>query len=172
MPPSASELASLLSALPPEQRAAFLDANRTGFDLSMGLRYVSLEDDRVVATLDVTEAHLQPYGLVHGGVYAAMVESVCSVGAALRELARGNNVVGIENTTRFVRGTRLGAQLKAEAVPVLLDAMHRVRWEAKITDAAGEVCATGRLVVAILAPDATVGGEAVGLPRVEVPDID
>ncbi len=172
MSPSASELASLLSSLPPEQRAALLDANRTGLDRSLGLRYVSLEDARVVATLAVTDAHLQPYGLVHGGVYAAMVESVCSVGAGLRELSRGNNVVGIENTTTFIRGTRVGEQLRAEAVPVPETATHRVRWEASITNGAGEVCATGRLVMAVLAPDATVAGGALGLPRLEIPGVE
>lgn len=169
MPPSAAELAKLLSSLPPEQRGALLDANRTGLDLSLGLRYESVEDERVVATLTITEAHLQPYGLVHGGVYAAVVESVCSVGAVLAELARGYNAVGIENTTRFIRACRVGAQLRAEAVPAVEPAEDRARWEATITNAAGEVCATGRLVAAILAPDATVGGAAVALPRVEVP---
>ncbi len=172
MPPSATELAQLLASLPAEGRASLLDANRTGLDLHLGIRYESVADDRVVATLAVTQAHLQPYGLVHGGVYAAMLESVCSVGAALAELARGRNAVGLENTTRFLRGKRVGARLRAEAVPVAEPAEDRARWEATITDEAGEVCATGQLVVAILAPDATVGGEVVGLPRVEVPDID
>ena len=172
VPPSAAELASLLSSLPPDQRSALLDANRSGFDLQLGLRYESAQDERVVATLAVTQDHLQPYGLVHGGVYATMVESVCSVGAALRELTRGHNAVGIENTTRFIRGTRVGARLRAEAVPAVAPAEDRARWEATITNEAGEVCATGRLVLAILAPGATVGGEAISLPRVEVPDTD
>lgn len=123
----------------------------------------------MVATLAVTEQHLQPYGLVHGGVYSAMLESVCSVGAALAELARGHNAVGLENTTRFHRGTRLGAQLRAEATPATQPEDGRARWEATITDEAGEVCATGQLVVAILASGAQVGGEAVALPDVEVP---
>ena len=172
MPPSAAVLAKLLSSLPADQRAALIDANRTGLDLHLGLRYESVADDRVVATLAVTEAHLQPYGLVHGGVYTAMVESVCSVGAALAELARGRNAVGLENTTRFRRGTRVGARLRAEAVRATETSEDRGRWEATITDEAGEVCATGQLVVAILAPDATVGGEAIALPHVEVPGIE
>jgi len=104
----------MLATLPPPQRAALLDANRAGFDRALGLRFEVAEDDRVVATLEVRAEHLQPYGLVHGGVYAAMVESVCSVGAALRELPKGRNVVGLENTTRFHRGTRLGAHLRVE----------------------------------------------------------
>lgn len=167
--PSAAELATILASLPPEQRASLLDANRVGLDHLLGLRYESLEDARVVATLAVTQAHLQPYGLVHGGVYAAMVESVCSVGAALEVLGEGRNAVGLENTTRFHRGTRVGGRLRAEARPAVEPGENRARWEATITDEAGEVCATGQLVVAILASGAQVGGEAVALPDVEVP---
>ena len=158
--------------MPPEQRAAVIDANRAGFDQHLGLHYETVEDERIVATLDITAEHLQPYGLVHGGVYASIVESVCSLGAALQHLARGHNAVGLENTTRFLRGTRVGARLRAEARPGLDPSPDRARWDTTITDASGAVCATGRLVVAILGPDATVGGEAVVLPNVSVPGDD
>ncbi len=170
--PSAAELAKLISTLPPAQRASLVHANRANFDRVLGLRYEVVEDARIVATLEIRDDHLQPYGLVHGGVYAAIVESVCSIGAAMRELGRGHNVVGLENTTRFHRGTRVGATLRAEAIPGEDPPENRARWDATITDATGEVCATGRLVVAILGPDATVGGVAVALPKVEVPDAD
>ena len=172
MPPSAAALAKLLSSLPSDQRATLVDANRTGLDLHLGIHYEAVEDERVVATLVVTENHLQPYALTHGGVYAAMLESVCSVGAAFAELARGHNAVGLENTTRFHRATRLGARLRAEATPAAEAHRNRGRWEATITDETGEVCASGQLVVAILGPDVVVGGEAVVLPDVEVPGID
>lgn len=162
--PSAVELARMLSSLPPEQRAALLDANRAGFDRLVGLRYDVVEDARVVATLDVGPDHLQPYGLVHGGVYAMMIESVCSVGEALRQLAQGRNVVGVENTTRFLQGARTGSALRAEATALDVEEEHRGCWEATVTDAEGRTCATGRLVLAILPADATVGGEAVSLP--------
>ncbi len=79
------------------------------------------------------------HGLVHGGVYAAMLESVCSVGAALAKLARGHNAVRLEKATRFRRGTRVGARLRAEAVPAP-EAGDRARWLATITDEA-ERCA-------------------------------
>lgn len=159
----------MLAGLPAQQRTALLNANLSGFDRLVGVHFETVGDDSIAACVEVTASHLQPYGLVHGGVYASLVESVCSVGAALRELARGNNVVGLENTTRFVRGTRVGATLRAEATMTQAPAEGRARWDATITDETGEVCATGRLLVAILAPGAAVGGEAVTLPEVEVP---
>ena len=170
--PSAADLAALLAGLPAEQRTALINANLSGFDRVVGLQFEHVGDETISATLEIEASHLQPYGLVHGGVYASLVESLCSVGAALRELPRGNNVVGLENTTRFLRGTRVGAKLRAEASMTESPADGRARWDATITDQAGEVCATGRLIVAILAPDAAVGGEAVVLPNVSVPEND
>ncbi|MFO7599275.1 MAG: PaaI family thioesterase [Candidatus Desulfacyla sp.] len=43
--------------------------------LSMGI--VSLEPGRSVLRIDVAEKHLQPYGIVHGGVYASMIDAAC-----------------------------------------------------------------------------------------------
>lgn len=168
----AAQLAELLSSLPPDQRAALIHANRMGLDDLLGLRYETVADDRVLATLEVTEAHLQPYGLVHGGVYAAIVESVCSLGAGLLGLSRGLNVVGLENTTRFIRATRAGATLRAEAVPDALDEPERTRWTATLTDASGSLCATGRVTLAVLKADVALGGTAVTLPELVVPDDD
>lgn len=52
--------------------------------------------------------HLQAYGIVHGGVYAGIIESLASVGAAIHALAEGKSVVGLENHTSFLRAVRSG----------------------------------------------------------------
>jgi uncharacterized protein (TIGR00369 family) len=43
--------------------------------LSMGI--VSLEPGRSVLKIDLQEKHLQPYGMVHGGVYSSMIDAAC-----------------------------------------------------------------------------------------------
>lgn len=43
--------------------------------LSMDI--VSLEPGRSVLKIDVQEKHLQPYGMVHGGVYSSMIDAAC-----------------------------------------------------------------------------------------------
>ena len=43
--------------------------------LSMGI--VSLEPGRSVLKIEVQEKHLQPYGIVHGGVYSSMIDAAC-----------------------------------------------------------------------------------------------
>ncbi len=71
-----------------------------GFVKLLGLRLEEATADRVVATIPVTPDLHQPYGIVHGGVYSAAVETTASTGAALWLGDRGRTV-GIANQTEF-----------------------------------------------------------------------
>lgn len=158
------EIARMMMGLPPAERAALMNSGIMGFDRLLGLRFVTVDGAEVVAEVAVTDRHVQPYGLVHGGVYATIGESVCSVGAAFSVMAEGKNAVGAENTTRFHRGCRPGTTLTAIARPMegARSASQRV-WEAVITDGAGRRCATSRVTIAVLEPGRRIAGEDVGL---------
>ena len=158
------QVAAMLQQLTPTQRAEVMNAHMVGLDALLGVQFVSVEDAQIEARLAVEARHLQPYGLVHGGVYAALGESICSVGAALSVLAEGMGAVGAENLTRFLRGTRPGQILTAHArpLPERSSAARRV-WEATIRDGAGQVCAISRVTVAVLPPGKRIAGEVVAL---------
>ncbi len=161
------ELAALvrfLMTLSPEDRAEQMNALSHGFDGLVGLRLVRVDPRRVVATLEVTEQHTQPYGLVHGGVYATLGESVCSIGAALSVFDDGANAVGVENHTRFHRGARPGTVLTADAHPVVEQVRGDLRvWTARITRDDGVLCATSRISVAVLPSGRRIAGAEVSL---------
>src|SRR5688572_17260964 len=97
--------------------AATLNANLDGWNRSMGLRFLSATADEVVAELDIGAQHRQPYGIVHGGVYAGVIETVTSVGAALDAATRNQAAVGLENHTSFLHATREG-RLRVVARPL------------------------------------------------------
>lgn len=122
----------------------------SGFDEQLGLAITSASGDEVVATLVVGPTHLQPYGLVHGGVLCALVETVGSIGGALWFGDRGK-VVGTANHTNFLRGVRDGC-LTATATPI-----HRGRsqqlWNVDVTDEQGRLAAKGELRLANLASE-------------------
>jgi uncharacterized protein (TIGR00369 family) len=130
--------------------AALINSADSGWSKAMGIRFVKATPDEVVVEWTVAEQHLQPYGIVHGGVHCGVVETVCSVGAGIAARSRGHQggVVGLENHTSFVRAVRAGAVLKGHAVPVTRGRTTQV-WEAKITDAQGRLVAQGsvRLLV-------------------------
>mgnify|MGYP003406705788 CR=1 FL=1 len=124
--------------------AAAFNANNAGFARAMELRFVTATEHEVVVEWTVAEQHLQPYGIVHGGVHCGVVETVCSIGAGVAARARGHKggVVGLENHTSFIRAVRAGSVLQARAVPVTRGRTTQV-WEAKITDSDGRLVAQG-----------------------------
>jgi uncharacterized protein (TIGR00369 family) len=72
-----------------EDFAATLNGSLDGWNSAMGLRFVSATQDEVVAELEIGPSHRQPYGIVHGGVHAGIIETVASVGAALFAMPHG-----------------------------------------------------------------------------------
>lgn len=94
---------------------AYINENLSGLDATLGLRYTGVGPDAVRSELHVTAAHLQPAGLVNGGVYASMAESAGSLGGMV--LAPTHTVVGINNSTDFLKSVRAGV-IVCEARPI------------------------------------------------------
>src|SRR5690349_14652887 len=134
----------------PQDFSAMLNQHRGGWNEAMGLRFVRATADEVIAELEVAPIHQQPYGIVHGGVHAGVIETLASTGAALSAGARGQTVVGLENATSFIRAVRAGT-LRATAKPVTRGRRTQV-WETVITDADGQTIATGRVRLLCLDP--------------------
>jgi uncharacterized protein (TIGR00369 family) len=126
----------------PAREAGLRASFATGWTKELGLEPLELSPRQVVAQWDVSARHVQPHGIVHGGVYATVVETCCSVGALLAA-PEGMIVVGVENHTSFVRPVREG-RLLARAVPLHTGRRAQL-WECTITDGTGRLIATGRL---------------------------
>ena len=138
-----------------------LNTQRGGWNTAMGLRFVRASADEVVAELDVAAIHQQPYGIVHGGVHAGVIETLASTGAALSAGARGQTVVGLENNTSFIRAVRTGT-LRATATPITRGRRTQV-WQATIVDGEGQIVASGRVRLLCLDPGAAIAGETAGV---------
>ena len=114
------------------------------FDSELGLQFTELTPDGARAQLEVKPKLLQPMGLVHGGVYCSIIESMASV-AAFTWLAAhgGGNVVGVNNNTDFLRAIKSGT-VYGKAEPV-----HRGRrqqlWLVTITDDNERLVARGQV---------------------------
>lgn len=138
-------LLSLRMAPPVDPHALlsrFQGAFASGFTAAMKLSLVQLEKDQVVLEMAVGPEHLQPHGLVHGGVFCSLVETAGSIGASLN-VAEGLIVVGVENQTSFLRAVRKG-KLKSTAKPIHIGRRSQL-WETEIVDEKGRLVATGRL---------------------------
>jgi uncharacterized protein (TIGR00369 family) len=132
--------------------------DRDGFFEVIGGRYEQLTPDLAVGTLEVGPQHHQPHGLVNGGVYCTMVESLGSMGGAVWGASQDgiHGVVGVHNSTDFLRGHRDGP-LRGEATPI-----HRGRtqqlWQVVITrQADGKVVARGQVRLQNILDPAVIG---------------
>jgi 1,4-dihydroxy-2-naphthoyl-CoA hydrolase len=118
-----------------------------GFDGLYGLEIISGDADTVRGTVPVRDELKQPAGLVHGGVYASIAESLASLGTHLQVMGEGKAAMGLSNHTSFMRPITAGT-IHGEAT-----VLHRGRttwvWEVRITDDDGRLCAVTRMTVAV-----------------------
>ncbi|MGH3112161.1 MAG: PaaI family thioesterase [Gaiellaceae bacterium] len=134
---------------------------RCEFDELIGIRNVEIGPDRCVSLTELRPELHQPFGVVHGGVYAAIVESLASIAAnawlgvssGLRPgLRPGLRAVGVSNHTDFLRSARQG-RLRAEATPIQRGQTFQL-WAVTVTDDDGRLCAHGKVRLANLSdPD-------------------
>jgi 1,4-dihydroxy-2-naphthoyl-CoA hydrolase len=121
-----------------------------GFDALYGLEIDSLEDEVATAHVVVRDEIKQPAGLVHGGVFASVAESLTSIATWKAVSEHGMSAQGLSNQTSFLRPI-VGGTIHASA-----RRRHRGRttwvWEVEITDEQGRLCALVRMTVAVREP--------------------
>ena len=118
-----------------------------GFDRLYGLELLDVRDDEVRAQVEVRDELLQPAGLVHGGVFASIAESITSIATWLAVHEDGRTVQGMSNQTSFLR------PITAGTIHAVARRRHRGRttwvWEVDITDDEGRLCALVRMTIAV-----------------------
>jgi uncharacterized protein (TIGR00369 family) len=123
-----------------------------GFDTELGLQYIELTPDGGKAQLQIQDKLLQAWGIMHGGVYCSVIESLASVSAHVWLSENGGGtVVGVNNNTDFLRAISSGT-ITAVSTPI-----HRGRrqqlWLITITDDNDRVVARGQVRLQNLPPD-------------------
>ena len=103
------------------------------FGRATGFRITSVGGDRVTGVADVGPDQHTPWGVVHGGVYCAVVEAAASVGASAAVAAEGRFAVGVNNNTDFLRATTEG-RLDVLAEPIQQGRTQQL-WQVRITRA-------------------------------------
>jgi uncharacterized protein (TIGR00369 family) len=100
----------------------------------------------VTGHLPVVDSVCQPMGIVHGGVYAAIAETLASMGTAAAVRPNGTPL-GMANNTSFLRPVSAGT------IHSTATAFHRGRtswlWDVEMRDDHGHLCATSRVTIAV-----------------------
>jgi 1,4-dihydroxy-2-naphthoyl-CoA hydrolase len=113
----------------------------------LGFELLDVSAERVRARFAVEKHVTQPFGLVHGGAYAALAESMVSIATHTAVEADGRFAVGQSNSTTFLRPVTAGS-VHAEGV-----ALHRGRttwiWDVSFRDDDDRLCAVTRMTMAV-----------------------
>ena len=119
-----------------------------GLDGVLGVEHVEVGADKVVVRFTITERHLQPFGIPHGGIYCAVHESTASIAGQVWLGTKGV-VVGTNNSTDFLRQAKVGDTITTTATPI-----HRGRsqqlWHLDSVDGDGRLIAQGQVRLANL----------------------
>ena len=118
-----------------------------GFDGLYGLEVVTISDEEVSARVAVRDELLQPAGLVHGGVFASIAESITSIATWSAVKGEGRTAQGLSNQTSFLR------PIVGGTIHAIARRRHRGRttwvWEVEITDDQQRLCALVRMTIAV-----------------------
>lgn len=110
------------------------------FAALMGVEFISLEPERVVAELDVRpELCNGTRGVLHGGAIMAFADTLGATGTVIN-LPEGGRTATLESKTNFISGAPVGSRVTGELTP-----LHRGRrtmvWQTRITTADGKLVA-------------------------------
>ena len=118
-----------------------------GFDAAVGLELLEVTDDVVRARAEVHDGLKQAAGLVHGGVYSSIAESIASIGTFVVVAREGRTAQGMSNQTSFLRPIFEGH------IHAVARARHQGRttwvWEVDFTDDQDRLCALTRMTIAV-----------------------
>lgn len=125
-------------------------------DAALGFEITEVTDSHAAGYFEVEDRVRQAMGLVHGGVYASLAETLASYGTFFAVARDGKVAVGLSNQTNFLRPVTAGT------VTAQANCRHRGRttwvWEVEFTDENDNLCALTRVTMAVRAGDAGQGG--------------
>lgn len=128
-----------------------VEAGRDRLAEHIGVQYVDHSAEVVRARVEVTDRIRQPYGIVHGGAYSAIAETICSYATGIAAWSEGKLAMGQSNSATYLRPIARGH------VNATARARHRGRtswvWDVEITDDDERLCALVRVTVAVREPD-------------------
>jgi uncharacterized protein (TIGR00369 family) len=113
----------------------------------IGIERLDSGGEEVRAQVPVSDRIRQVHGIVHGGAYAVIAESICSRATADAVSGEGMIAVGQSNQASFLRPISAGS-IHAQA-----SVRHRGRtawiWDCELSDDEGRICALVRLTIAV-----------------------
>ncbi|HCD53307.1 MAG TPA: esterase [Balneolaceae bacterium] len=126
----------------------FLDNQSENMATKMGVKFLKISRDEMIAEMPVDDRTVQPFRILHGGASVALAETLCSVGGWLN-IPESKTAVGVEINANHHRSVREGGKVTAVATPLQIGRTMQV-WETKINDERGKLVCSSRCTLAII----------------------
>ena len=130
----------------PKDRPAF--PKGTTMPDYVGIEFLEIGDDYIIARMPVDHRTRQPAGLLHGGASVTLAETLGSMGAWFCLDPQKQDCVGLEINANHVRGVREGF-VYGTARPLHIGRTTHL-WEIKITNEEDKLVCVSRITLAIL----------------------
>lgn len=116
----------------------------------LGIEFVDVTPDKVVATLRVRPDLCTVGGILHGGSIMAFADTLGAIGTVVN-LPQGCGTATIESKTNFVGGAAAGSVVTGESTPVHKGRTTQV-WQTRVTGAGGKLVALVTQTQIVLPP--------------------
>ncbi len=113
-----------------------LESWNVGLVKHLGIEFVEVGKEKIVARLKIRDELLTTTGTLHGGTLMAFADTIGAAGTAAN-LAEGRNTATLESKTNFFAACRAGT-LRAESTPLHRGKRTQV-WQTRVTDEAGKL---------------------------------
>lgn len=110
---------------------------------SLGIRITEIHPDRMVAEMPVDQRHLQPFGLLHGGMSVVLAETVGSLASWLA-LPEGQIALGVEVNANHLAPVKPGDTVRAVCRPLSVGRSLQV-WDIQLFRGDGRMTCAARL---------------------------
>jgi 1,4-dihydroxy-2-naphthoyl-CoA hydrolase len=112
------------------------------FDAYLGIEFELVQEDRARARVHIDpQRHHQPRGIVHGGLYSTLIETVASFGTSQSPKRQGRDLAAVEVHTSLLRQVAAGT-LTAEGWAVHPGSRLQL-WQVEVRDDQGRLVAHG-----------------------------
>lgn len=114
----------------------------------LGIRITAVTEAGLEAEMPVDERHIQPYGILHGGISVVLSETLGSL-AAVCASPEGQVVVGLEVNANHLAPVPKGQVVTATCRPLHVGRSTQV-WQTEIRRADGKLACVSRLTAAVM----------------------
>ncbi|MFC2090160.1 PaaI family thioesterase [Bacteroidota bacterium] len=109
----------------------------------LGLIFTGFEQKKIEGYIDLSSSHLQPMGVVHGGVYISMAESLAGAGSSILVQNTGKISLGATVTSQHIASAKKGRIFGTGTL--VYEGITKHIWDVSISDENGKLISLSRV---------------------------